>query len=462
MASITTSTNLDVNGLVSQLMAVEKQPLTKLQAKAQALSSNLSLYGTIKGEVAALGSAADALNDPVTAVSYAASLSDSKVGVVAGSSSAVPGQHSVTVDRLASAQTLVSPQQTNASAAIDVNQPSTLTFSLRSGLQFDVDVDVGGLSLNGMRDAINSNGSAFGVRASVVTDAGGSRLVIRNANTGVDNAITGISGGTGAYAGFNYNGTDTYPLADPDTPAIGQSVAASDAQISVDGVTLTSSTNVFATAIEGVTFSATAVSASPVTLSVTRDDGALAAKVQTFVDAYNTVITKNAARYAKGGALEADATLLSLTSRLGTLVGQQSSAGVAGLRYLSDLGVSVSPNKDGTLKFDATKFKQSLSSNSTVAITLLNGTATGASLLKPFSDFAKTYNQFDGVIQSKQDGISARQGRLNDEIDRFNRRLTQIEVRYRAQFAALDALMGRMQQTSTALTNSLASLKPSA
>ena len=460
MASITTSTNLDVNGLVSQLMAVEKQPLTKLQAKAQALSSNLSLYGTIKGEVAALGSAADALNDPVTTVSYAASLSDSKVGAVAGSSSAVPGQYSVTVDRLASAQTLVSPQQTNASVAIDVNQSSTLTFSLRSGLQFDV--DVGGLSLNGMRDAINSAGAAFGVRASVVTDAGGSRLVIRNANTGVDNAITGISGGTGAYAGFNYNGTDTYPLAYPYTPAIGQSVAASDAQISVDGVTLTSSTNVFATAIEGVTFSATAVSASPVTLSVTRDDAALAAKVQTFVDAYNTVITKNAARYAKGGALASDATLLSLTSRLGVLVGQQSSAGVAGLQYLSDLGVSVSPNKDGTLTFDSAKFKQSLSSNPTVAINLLNGTATGASLFKPLSDFTKTYDQFDGVIQSRQDGITAQQSRLNNDIDRLNRRLTQIETRYRAQFSALDALMGKMQQTSTALTNSLTSLKTSA
>jgi len=457
MASITTSTNLDVNGLVSQLMAVEKQPLTKLQAKVQALSSNLSLYGTIKGEVAALGSAADALNDPVTTVSYAASLSDSKVGAVAGSSSAVPGQYSVTVDRLASAQTLVSPQQSSTSVAIDVNQPSTLTFGLRSGLQFDV--DVGGLSLNGMRDAINSAGTAFGVRASVVTDAGGSRLVLRNANTGVDNAITDISGGSGLYAAFNFNGTDTYS---PTGTAIGQSVAASDAQISVDGVTLTSSTNVFATAIEGVTFSATAVSTSPVTLSVTRDDGALAAKVKTFVDAYNTVITKNAARYAKGGALASDATLLSLTSRLGVLVGQQSSAGVAGLQYLSDLGVSVSPNKDGTLTFDSAKFKQSLSSNPTVAINLLNGTATGASLFKPLSDFTKTYDQFDGVIQSRQDGITAQQSRLNSDIDRLNRRLTQIETRYRAQFSALDALMGKMQQTSTALTNSLTSLKTSA
>jgi len=394
-------------------------------------------------------------------VSYAASLSDPKVGAVAGSSSAVSGQYSVTVDRLASAQTLVSPQQTNASAAIDVNQPSTLTFSLRSGLQFDV--DVGGLSLNGMRDAINSAGAAFGVRASVVTDAGGSRLVIRNVNTGVDNAITDISGGSGSYAAFNFNGTDTYP---PDVPgtetAIGQSVEASDAQISVDGVTLTSSTNVFATAIEGVTFSAMAVSTSPVTLSVTRDDAALAAKVQTFVDAYNTVITKNAARYAKGGALASDATLLSLTSRLGVLVGQQSSAGVAGLQYLSDLGVSVSPNKDGTLTFDSAKFKQSLSSNPTVAINLLNGTATGASLFKPLSDFTKTYDQFDGVIQSRQDGITAQQSRLNNDIERLNRRLTQIEARYRAQFAALDALMGKMQQTSTALTNSLTSLKTTA
>jgi flagellar hook-associated protein 2 len=457
MASITTSTNLDVNGLVSQLMAVEKQPLTKLQAKVQALSSNLSLYGTIKGEVAALGSAADALNDPVTTVSYAASLSDSKVGAVAGSSSAVPGQYSVTVDRLASAQALVSPQLANASVAVGAGESSILNFSLRSGLQFDV--DVGGLSLNGMRDAINSAGAAFGVRASVVTDAGGSRLVIRNANTGLDNAITSISGGSGSYAAFNFNGTDTYS---PTGSAIGQSVAASDAQISVDGVTLTSSTNVFATAIEGVTFSATAVSTSPVTLSVTRDDAALAAKVQTFVDAYNTVITKNAARYAKGGALASDATLLSLTSRLGVLVGQQSSAGVAGLQYLSDLGVSVSPNKDGTLTFDSAKFKQSLSSNPTVAINLLNGTATGASLFKPLSDFTKTYDQFNGVIQSRQDGITAQQSRLNSDIDRLNRRLTQIETRYRAQFSALDALMGKMQQTSTALTNSLTSLKTSA
>jgi flagellar hook-associated protein 2 len=211
-----------------------------------------------------------------------------------------------------------------------------------------------------------------------------------------------------------------------------------------------------------VTFSATAVSASPVTLSVTRDDGALAAKVKTFVDAYNTVITKNAARYAKGGALASDATLLSLTSRLGVLVGQQSSAGVAGLQYLSDLGVSVSPNKDGTLTFDSAKFKQSLSSNPTVAINLLNGTATGASLFKPLSDFTKTYDQFDGVIQSRQDGITAQQSRLNNDIDRLNRRLTQIETRYRAQFAALDALMGKMQQTSTALTNSLTSLKTTA
>jgi len=457
MASITTSTNLDVNGLVSQLMAVERQPLTKLQAKVQALSSNLSLYGTIKGEVAALGSAADALNDPVTTVSYAASLSDSRVGAVAGSSSAVPGQYSVTVDRLASAQALVSPQLANASVAVGAGVSSILNFSLRSGLEFDV--DVGGLSLNGMRDAINSAGAALGVRASVVTDAGGSRLVIRNANTGLDNAITSISGGSGSYAAFNFNGTDTYS---PTGSAIGQSVAASDAQISVDGVTLTSSTNVFATAIEGVTFSATAVSTSPVTLSVTRDDAALAAKVQTFVDAYNTVITKNAARYAKGGALASDATLLSLTSRLGVLVGQQSSAGVAGLQYLSDLGVSVSPNKDGTLTFDSAKFKQSLSSNPTVAINLLNGTATGASLFKPLSDFTKTYDQFDGVIQSRRDGITAQQSRLNNDIDRLNRRLTQIETRYRAQFAALDALMGKMQQTSTALTNSLTSLKTTA
>jgi len=61
MASITTSTNLDVNGLVTQLMAAERQPLTKLQSQVNSASSDISLYGTIRSELSTLESAARAL-----------------------------------------------------------------------------------------------------------------------------------------------------------------------------------------------------------------------------------------------------------------------------------------------------------------------------------------------------------------------------------------------------------------
>ena len=53
---------LDVQNIVSQLVAIEKAPLKQLETQATSFKTRLSVYGTIKSQVSALGDAAAKLS----------------------------------------------------------------------------------------------------------------------------------------------------------------------------------------------------------------------------------------------------------------------------------------------------------------------------------------------------------------------------------------------------------------
>jgi len=456
MASITTSTNLDVNGLVTQLMAAERQPLNKLQSQVSSVSSDISLYGTVRSELSTLESAARALGGTNALSAYSAALSNSTVGSVTVSSSASAGQFSIAVNALASSQTLVGPRESSSGTLYTGDLTFTAANSGASPNNFTI--NVASKSLTEVRDAINSATNNFGVAASVINDGTGNRLVLRSTQTGVVNAITKIQVPSGGNAGLSFLAFDatsgTYPTYSAGGTGIGQSVTASNASIVVDGVTITSKTNLFTDAVPGVTFNALATSSSPVTLSITRDDEAVAKKAQSFVDAYNTFMTNNAGRYAKGGALEADGSVLTMMNGLRSLL-NNSGGSDANYKYLFQLGISVT--KTGTLTFDSSAFKQAVASNPTAVTTLLSDLMTSTTT-SSYAGIAFDYQSSTGVVQSRTDGLNSKKTRLTDQIDQFNARLTAIEARYRNQFSKLDALMGTMQQTSAALTNALKTL----
>ena len=455
MASITASTNLDVNGLVTQLMAAERQPLTKLQSQVNSASSDISLYGTVRSELSSLESAARTLGGVDALSVYSAALSDSTIGMVTASSIASAGQYSVKVTQLASSQTLVGPREGRSGTPPYSGALDFFTAANSSGVP-DFTISVVGKTLTEVRDAINSATNNSGVAASVINDGAGNRLVLRSTQPGANNAVTKIavpSGGSDGLSFLAFDATSAEPYSDDGT-GIGQTVAASNAVIVVDGVTITSKTNLFTEAISGVTFNALATSSAPVTLSITRDDTAVAKKAQSFVDAYNTFMTNNAGRYAKGGALEADGSILSMMTGLRSLL-SNSGGSDANYKYLFQLGISVT--KTGTLTFDSSTFKQALASNPSAVSTLLSDLMTSTTT-SSYADIAFGYQSSTGVVQSRTDGLDARKTRLNGQIDQFNARLTAIEARYRNQFSKLDALMGSMQQTSTALANALKTL----
>ena len=74
------------------------------------------------------------------------------------------------------------------------------------------------------------------------------------------------------------------------------------------------------------------------------------------------------------------------------------------------------------------------------------------------SDWIGSLPDEDGTLVSRTDGLNSRKSRLDDQEDRINLRLEQVEKRYRAQFTALDSMLASMQQTSSYLSQQLAAL----
>jgi len=108
---------LDVNSIVSQLVAIEKQPITTLQTKASTLQSQLSAYGTIKSQVSALQDAATTLATASNWAAQSATSSNTSAVTVTAGATATSTAFGLDVTRLAQAQTTASRSLTTGGFA---------------------------------------------------------------------------------------------------------------------------------------------------------------------------------------------------------------------------------------------------------------------------------------------------------------------------------------------------------
>ncbi|HEX4842761.1 MAG TPA: flagellar filament capping protein FliD [Limnobacter sp.] len=79
-------------------------------------------------------------------------------------------------------------------------------------------------------------------------------------------------------------------------------------------------------------------------------------------------------------------------------------------------------------------------------------------LAERLEEWITTLSEEGGALASRTEGLNGRLKRLDDQEDRINLRLEQVEKRYRAQFTALDSMLASMQQTSSYLSQQLAAL----
>uniref|UniRef100_UPI00235666C8 flagellar filament capping protein FliD n=1 Tax=Methylophaga thiooxydans TaxID=392484 RepID=UPI00235666C8 len=236
------------------------------------------------------------------------------------------------------------------------------------------------------------------------------------------------------------------------------SEAAKDAIIYVDGQKVTRNSNSFSDVIDGVTLSLAKAEVGTVEkLTISRDESATKTKINSFIKAYNALATTTGqlssynADTGAAGQLLGDSTLRSVQSQ----IRQAITGSVAGLDFgtLAEIGITTDENNN--LVLDEEKLDQVLATDYASVSGLFSSETGVANKLNTILDgFVGT----EGLLNTRTEGIESSIGRIDDQREQLAVRLESVEARYRAQFSAMDILVGQLQGIGDFLTQQLASL----
>jgi flagellar hook-associated protein 2 len=283
------------------------------------------------------------------------------------------GVYDVTINQRAQAHTLASVGVPSQYTALGTG---TLNLTV-GGSTKALTIDSSNNTLEGLKGAINAAG--LGVNASIVNDGSGYRLVMAAQQTGQGNAIS-LSA-----ADDDGNNTDATGLSrfafGAGTDNMVQTIAAQDAQFSINGLSLTSATNTATGVIDGLTLNLNkAQVGTPITLTVGSDTEGLSDKVQSFVDDMNAMrdVLKYLGSYEKDkedptkGSLKGEQALKQVDKDMKQFLQFRTSDGGA-YQSLADIGIK--SNLDGTLELDTVKLGAAIAADPTAVGKLFSANA---------------------------------------------------------------------------------------
>ncbi|WP_089717076.1 flagellar filament capping protein FliD [Halanaerobium congolense] len=243
---------------------------------------------------------------------------------------------------------------------------------------------------------------------------------------------------------------------------------AEDANIDINGITgITSSTNTFSEAVEGVTFniSTDAEIDSTATISVAKDTGKAADAVQAFVDQYNSVMsfldgkTDYDEETEKGAVLQGDSTAMRLQTRLRSLVSSKIKD-TGDFKTLTSVGIEI--DRDGVMSFDKTKFTEALEQSPEEVMSIFNGESEtdgfDGMAVRMDSYLDQLMQSNTGLIPRRLDFYDTRIESLNDDIEDVERKVEMTRARYVEQFAAMESAISEMNQQMSWMQSQISSL----
>ncbi|HEY9546829.1 MAG TPA: flagellar filament capping protein FliD, partial [Solimonas sp.] len=390
----------------------------------------LSAVGTFKAVLSNLQSKLDALKSGGSVATLSAASSDLAKFTATTTSAATRGNYSVEVVDLAKPEKLASAAYASTSAALGAGDV-TMTVG---GKSFTVTLGAADNSLSDLKNAINNASDNSGVTATLITENGGTHLLLTSNDTGAANAVSVTS----SLLSFS------------------ETQAAQDAHVRIDGYDVYSATNTVSDAIDGVSLNLLATDPGvSKSLTVAFNNTAAATAIQAFVSAYNSAVTtmgaltKYDASTKSAGILNGDSMVRGAQSSLRNIIGGDVS-GAGGFQYLSQLGITTAA--DGTLTVDNNKLTDALNADS-ASVQKLFGSSSG--IAAQLNGAIDRIIGNDGLVEARDDALKTQLDGLDSQFDALNARMDKVEARYRAQFTALDTLISSMQNTSTFLTSQL-------
>lgn len=432
---------LDLEALISGFVSIEKIPIQKLEVRKADANQQLSKFGSLLSILKTLESKAEGLDEASEVRAVKVASSDESFVTASVSDAALLGSYNLRVDRLATAQVTTSQVYTQNTTGL----VGTGSIGITVGTDTQVDVVLDGSeTLDEVASKINA--SAARASASVVFDGTNYRLMVQANDPGTANAIT-----------FQENSI-SLGLTDP-ANTISTAV---DAQVQLNGIVVTRSSNTISDLLQGVTLNlnrAMAVTDGDVNMRVDNDVDALRGKVEGLAQSVNQVLgfinleLSSGATEGAASALAGDTTLQGLQRRISSMLssGYTHSSGT-----ISMGSVGIVLGDDGGLTVDSEKFAAALQSDPGAIQSLLAGdglTSFTANLKAMITEYTQSGT---GVIINKQNGIQSRIKSFEEQIQRIEDRGDRMEERLRRTYSALDVKMTQLNNQASFVTAAFA------
>lgn len=495
MATISSAgigSGLDVNSIVSQLVALEKQPLKILALKATSVQSQISAFGSVKSQFSTLTDVATRLSVSTAWGARNATSSNTSAATITTTATANATHFTLDVDALAMSQS-VSSGQLEAGKAVGAG---TLTLSLgtwasggssfaKSTTSSDVAVQVSATDTVATI-AAKINASNSGVVATAFNDGTHDRLLLSSKDTGKEAGFRVVASDTSGAVMTGNTGLARLGF-DPATSMLGMAAGGEngvvipvqygqDAKARINGLVVTSASNTLADNIPGVTIKLLATTTSgygtmnsegvstevkvPVTMSISENVIPAVQNVQDFVDAYNALnttlsdLTKYDSATKTAGLFQGDSSVVGLQTLLRNMLGSVSTGGE--YSRLSDVGLEL--QLDGSLKLNTPKLsaaannglglQQLFSANSDNAATNgfgLKFAALGRGLLGTGGSVVTRATALETALTTN----GVQQAKVND-------RASVVEEQLRKRYSALDVQMASLNAMSAYVTQQVA------
>ena len=473
------ATGLDTDSIVKDLMAIERAPLERVEAKKTSATKRLEAFAQFKSKLDGLKTAVSGMTLTSQVQSTKVSLTSEEAFTATTTSGAV-GSYNVSVAQLSQVQKNITTGFSSNSAAILGTGSITVNGT-------EIPVTAENNSLLGLAKSINALSDTTGVQVSIIKDG--------KSTDPYHLVFTGKDAQTSFTIDSTLGVTEPGDLNFTTTPV----QTAQQAVAIIDGITVVSNTNTITDAISGVTLNLNSVNATisggtpeagkdswdwtdrPVyetaRMDIQADTGALKEKVTSFVTAYNDVMEWILSGYEEfggttkttdtaedpdkkeellGSVLRGDPTINSMKRQLqGMLTETVNNSG--SFKILSEIGIT--SNLNGTLTQDNTKLDAALENNFDDMVHLLSGDDASNGVMKGFNSLLLNMTSgSNGMYATKKSAYDNSVKRFDSQIAQMELRLTKREQILRSQFSAMEALVSSLNATGDFLTQHIDAL----
>jgi len=344
------NSNLDTQDIINKMVSLEARSMDLVEAKKQIEQQKLASFQELKNRLQTFKSVVTTLNTESRFIVNKSvfsnnSFSDSnKVVDITTTSSASSGTYSLIVNNLATESKLITSGHAETTSSIS---SGTVTIVIGSSASSTVTIDSTNNTLDGLRLAINNLG--LDVKASFLNDGAATnpyRLLISGTQTGSSGAVTMSTNITSGTVTMGFETTQT----------------AQNARLSLDGVSITKSSNTITDVITGAALKLQ--SAGSGTISLSTDTEAITTKVSDFVDEYNDLSLFLSEQLALDSETEETGVLFGnfAVQNLQQILRSSISSEITGISgdyaYLSQIGITT--QSDGTLILDTDELSDAL------------------------------------------------------------------------------------------------------